>query len=67
MKRWDEWLAAGPPCTLKQEQTRSDMAVLFQDAVTLDWLRFPRQRNDHLFALALRALKAERSQDAAGG
>jgi hypothetical protein len=66
MTRWDEWLAQGPPHTLTQEQRNGDMAGTFAQARFWD-----RQRNERLLKfellklLALRALKAERGQDAA--
>jgi hypothetical protein len=55
--RWDEWLAAGQPHTLTQEQRGKRMAVAFEEAVFYDSRNMPRTRDYYLDML-----KAERRQ-----
>jgi hypothetical protein len=67
MDHWDEWMANGPPYTLTQKQRNGEMAQFFAGAVEYDkTMAFCRAARDlGLGVMYLRALKAERGQDAA--
>lgn len=62
---FDELAATKPPCALTQEQRQRPMATLFANAVLWDRQDNERLRFFDLLDLALRALTADRSQNAA--
>lgn len=61
---FDELAATKPPCALTPEQRQGEMAAWFAKAVYWDKINWP-WRDQECLKLALRALTADRSQNAA--